>query len=147
MVCPPDYPAVSVLVLHDRAGLLRLPALQRGLRRQTQSEWFLQLSGFIQFKTEKHQVCSGSLISLTPECDGLWTLDRCYTCVCQRTLLSFKQLITAGQICVPPTVITQISPQRGFSLTHARVVTGRDLSRSCECSSVPRTSRSRLFTT
>lgn len=36
---PSDYPALSVLVLHDRARVLRVPALQCGLRRQTQSEW------------------------------------------------------------------------------------------------------------
>lgn len=35
---PSDHPALSVLVLHDRAGVLRVAALQRGLRRQTQSE-------------------------------------------------------------------------------------------------------------
>lgn len=54
------------------------------------------LTWLVRFKKDK--VCPGCLISWTPECGRVWTLDCCYTCVCEGTLLSVKQLTTAGQI-------------------------------------------------
>lgn len=54
------------------------------------------LTWLVQFK--KHKVCPGCLISRTPECGRVWTLDCCDTCACEGTLLSVKQLTTAGQI-------------------------------------------------
>lgn len=85
--------------------------------------------GVVQFKTEKRQICSRCLISSVPEWDCAWTLDCCYTCVCERTLHSFKQLTTAGQILqrrpslfLQHNTITQLPPQRGFAQTRARAL-------------------------